>query len=170
MTLYPGRWMNPRPPLTPKPPTSPPRSTRAPASGFVLCCSCIDSQGRIAARDHLAALGATIPPKIKPDIPKRPTVRLSYLTLFIESRHVRADLRAMGTALRTQSIPNADEVIRALQRALDLIPLAPSPERLRRRLRRLARVLMAMEQSGGDLEPQGLQTERGILPGGRHVD
>jgi hypothetical protein len=80
--------------------------------------------------------------------------RISYLTLFIEPRHVRADLRAMRTALRTQGIRNADEVIRALERALDLIPLAPSPEGLRRRLRGLARVLIAMEEAGGDLEPR----------------
>jgi hypothetical protein len=81
--------------------------------------------------------------------------QISFETLFIEVRHVRGDLRSMGTALRTQGIPNADQVIRALERALDLIPLAPSPEGLRRRLRGLARVLMAMGQALGELGPQG---------------
>jgi hypothetical protein len=66
-------------------------------------------------------------------------------SLFRDPRHARRDLRTMRGIVRIVSPLDPDAVSAALERALDLIPLAPSRDGLRRRLRGLARVLVAME-------------------------
>jgi hypothetical protein len=67
-------------------------------------------------------------------------------SLFHEPRHARRDLRTMSGIVRMVSPLDPDTVSAALERALDLIPLAPTRDGLRRRLRGLARVLIALEQ------------------------
>jgi hypothetical protein len=67
-------------------------------------------------------------------------------SIFIEPKHARRDLRTMSGIVRIVSPLDPDVMSAALERALDLIPLAPSRDGLRRRLRGLARVLIALEQ------------------------
>ena len=52
----------------------------------------------------------------------------------------------MSGIVRIVSPLDPDAVSAALERALDLIPLAPSRDGLRRRMRGLARVLIALER------------------------
>ncbi len=67
-------------------------------------------------------------------------------SLFRDPRHARRDLRTMRGIVRIVSPLDPDTVSAALERALDLIPLAPSRDGLRRRLRGLAWVLIALEK------------------------
>jgi hypothetical protein len=58
----------------------------------------------------------------------------------------------MSGIVRTVSHLDPAEVAAAFWRALDLIPHAPSPDALRRRLRRLGTLVASMDQAGmGDV-------------------
>lgn len=76
---------------------------------------------------------------------KRPQFE-DLTSLFRKPRHARRDLRTMSGIVRIVSPLDPDAVSAAMERALDLIPLAPSRDGLRRRLRGLARVLIALEK------------------------
>jgi hypothetical protein len=98
----------------------------------------------VPSRSNSADVGPTQPNR-GASRAKRPQFA-DLTSLFLEPRHARRDLRTMSGIVRTVSPLDPDAVSAALERALDLIPLAPTPDGLRRRLRGLARVLVAMER------------------------
>jgi hypothetical protein len=64
--------------------------------------------------------------------------------LFHDPDHTRRDLQSMRLIVRAVRPLDPQAVAEALERALGLIPLAPSADGLRRRLKRLAEVLVAI--------------------------
>ena len=71
-------------------------------------------------------------------------------SLFLNPRHVRRDLRMFAAVIRARGLVPGDAhgVAGAFERALELIPGAPSADALRRRLRGLAMVVLALEEAG----------------------
>jgi hypothetical protein len=109
-------------PLTPRPPSAPGPSRRNFADGRPT------QRKRGASRAKRSQLG-------------------DMGSLFIEPRHVRANLHTLRRIIRDEASLEPSAVTGALERALTLIPLAPSPDGLRRRLRALAAVLVARDDA-----------------------